>query len=99
MSMWLTFIIIAILVLGSYNVRRSLRRAGAPVGRYVSRGALLGFGTGLLVSGYAVWIDYTGAAHLSLVRVAFGLVLFVLLGMAATYPWRQQLKVWLKSAS
>ena len=97
--MWLTLLVIVILVLGSLNVRRSLRRANAPVARYVSRGALLGFGTGLLVSGYAVWVDYQGAARLSWVRVGFGLTLFVVLGVAATFPWRQQLRVWLKSSA
>ncbi len=99
MPMWLTFLIIVILIIGGLSVRQGLARTDAPLGRYVSRGALLGFGVGLLVSGYAVWLDHHGIAELSLLRVGLGLVLFVLLGIAATFPWRQQLKIWLKSSS
>ena len=80
------------------QVRKALARKQARLGKYLTRGALLGLGVGLLVTGYTVWVETHGGPQLSLLRTGAGLMLFVLLGVAATFPWRQQLKVWLKSA-
>lgn len=99
MPIWLTGAIVIFLVLGALHLRQGLARAQAPLGRYVTRGALMGLGIGTLVTGYAAWVEMTGGPQLSLLRTGAGLLLFVLLGIAATFPWRQQLKVLMKSAA